>query len=224
MTSPELVSQLICDLCGKGLTSHMYTTHPLPRSLFDPTLGAWVSLVAKVYSPSSKLPFNARPTTESESTRKPKHVYRTFTPLRKIWRSAPLEWLKSCLLTPYMPVVVMQPSLAWEGSGSPPRTCTIHSTHHMSGGLPSHHRSNGSWSQQPTRLAPSSIQTSSWQGPLHMLALWPTTGTYGNAQWPPSPITPQPLSGGPRPPSPPRAPPPTCYAPRAYISGAIVTF
>ena len=77
---------------------------------------SWVSLVAKVYSPSSKLPFNARPTTESTSTRKPRHAYRTFTPLHKIWCSAPLEWLKSCLLTPYMPVVVMQPSLELAGA------------------------------------------------------------------------------------------------------------
>ena len=55
---------------------------------------SWGSLVARVYSPSSKLPFNARPTTESESTRKPRSVYRTFTPLHKIWCSAPLEWPK----------------------------------------------------------------------------------------------------------------------------------
>ena len=94
----------------------------------------------------------------------------------------------------------------------------------MSGRLPSHHRSNRSWSQQPTHQVPSPIQTSNWPGPLHMQAPWPTTGTSGNAQWPPSLITLQPLSGGPRPPSPPQGPPPTCSALRAYTSGAIATF
>ena len=185
---------------------------------------SWVSLVAKVYSPSYKLPFNARPITEFASTRKPRRAYRTFTPLCKIWCSTPLKWPKSCLLTPYMPVVVMQPSLAWAGSGSPLWTRTIHSIHHTSGRLRSHHRYNGSWSQQPTHWAPSPIQTSNLQGPLHMRVPWPTTGISGNAQWPPSLIILQPLSGGPRPLSPPRGPPPTCSTPRVYTSGAITTF
>ena len=61
-------------------------------------------------------------------------------------------------------------------------------------------------------------------GPSPMRALWPTTGTYGNAQWPPSLITPQPSPGGPRPPSLPQAPLPTCSTPLAYTSSAIVTF
>ena len=47
-------------------------------------------------------------------------------------------------------------------------TRTIHSIHHTSGGLHSHRRYNGSWSQQPTHRAPSPTQTLNLQGPLHM--------------------------------------------------------
>ena len=118
----------------------------------------------------------------------------------------------------------MLPLLEWVGSGSPRRTRTTHSTHHTSGELPFHRKFNGSWSQQPTHLAPSPILTSNSPGPLPMQAPSPTTGTSGNAQWQSSPITPQRWSGEPRLLSPPWGRQPTCSGPRVCTKGATAIF
>ena len=123
-----------------------------------------------------------------------------------------------------MPVVAMQPSLEWAGSGSPRRTRTTHSTHHTSGGLHFHRKFNRSWSQQPTHLALSPIPTSNSQGPLPMQAPWPTIGTSGNALWQSSPITLQLWSGEPRLLSLPWGLQPTCSGPRVCTKGATAIF